>query len=50
MVLAVNAADQPSNEKQPDPLNVLKAIAQARQKIASGEIEFDVFTYSLTPS
>jgi hypothetical protein len=45
MVLAVNGADQPLNEKQPDPRNELKTIAQARQKIASGEIEFDMFTY-----
>ena len=42
IVLAANTEDQPSKDKLPDPLNLLKTVAQARNRIASGEIEFEV--------
>ena len=45
MIAVVNGADQPEKEKQPDPLELLKTVAQARQKIASGEMEFEVIQY-----
>jgi thiol-disulfide isomerase/thioredoxin len=45
VVLAANGADTPSQEKEPDPVSLLKTAAQARQQIASGEIEFDVLTH-----
>jgi hypothetical protein len=44
MALGANGADQLATP--PDPLNLLETVAQARQKIASGEMKFDVFTYS----
>jgi peroxiredoxin len=45
VVIPANGADQASQEKQPDPLELLKMVAQARQQIVSGEISFDVFTH-----
>jgi thiol-disulfide isomerase/thioredoxin len=44
MALAAKGADQLA--KPPDPLTLLETVAQARQKIASGEMEFDVSRYS----
>jgi len=45
VVVAANVADKPSQEKQPDPLNLLKAVTHARQQISSGQIAFDVLTH-----
>ena len=42
MVLTVNGDEQTQAEKQPDPLGLLKTVALARQKIASGEMEFEL--------
>jgi len=45
MVLTVNGDEQTQAEKQPDPLGPLKTVALARQKIASGEMEFELVQY-----
>ncbi len=45
MIVVVNRAEQPQKVKQPDPLELLKTVAQARNRIASGEIEFEVTRY-----
>jgi peroxiredoxin len=48
MVLAANGANQSSKEKQPDPLRLLQTVAQARQRIVSGEVEFEVARYEFS--
>jgi thiol-disulfide isomerase/thioredoxin len=42
MVLTVSGDEQTQGEKQPDPFGLLKTVAQARQKITSGEMAFEV--------
>lgn len=48
MVLGANNEAQPSNEKAPDPRYLLKTAAQARNQIASGEMEFEVTSYDFS--
>src|SRR5437868_2057724 len=45
MVLAANGANQALKPQEPDPLDLLKMVAQARRQIVSGEMEFDVTQY-----
>src|SRR5437867_366112 len=45
IVLLGNGADQTAQEQQPDPISLLQAVAQARQQIASGQMELEVSQY-----
>ena len=40
--LGLSSRDVDSKEKSPDPVDLLNNIAQARQRIVSGEMEFEV--------
>lgn len=39
------STDQASKESEPQPLDLLKMVVQARERIASGEMEFEVANY-----
>ncbi|MGO8930874.1 MAG: TlpA family protein disulfide reductase [Limisphaerales bacterium] len=39
-------AELPAKEKEPDPRELLKAVARARSQIVSGEMEFEVANYN----
>ena len=44
-VLAASGADASSNEREPDPRDLLQRVARARNQIISGEMEFEVAAY-----
>jgi thiol-disulfide isomerase/thioredoxin len=45
MVVITHGANQTSKEQKPDPLDLLKRVAQARQMITSGEMELAVTSH-----
>ena len=46
MAFTVNGADLLKEENEPDPRNLLEAVAKARQEIVSGKLQFEVFSFS----
>jgi hypothetical protein len=45
ILLLANGADQPPAQREPEPLDLLKMVAQARQRVTSGEMELEVASY-----